>query len=403
MKFTLEPGTEFIVGLPGILIISLNYLSSGLFIQKAIRVVPRCSRPLDGGFLFFMIKFFGGVFMGIKGKLKNMEENIKDVFKKINNLDELEKLRIKYLGKKGEIADVFSKMGELNAEERPLIGKKTNILKNKIETLILNKKQELEEKVKRDRLKAEKIDVSLPGYKPLIGHKHPISNVVDELKDIFIGLGFSIAEGPEVESEYNNFEALNIPEYHPARDLQDTFYIDDSYLLRTHTSPVQVRTMEKEKPPIRIIAPGRVYRSDELDASHSPIFHQIEGLVIDEEISFSDLKGTIETVVKSLYGENRAIRFRPSYFPFTEPSAEVDVSCIVCNGEGCPLCSYTGWIEVLGSGMVHPNVLKMSGIDPEKYSGYAFGMGLDRIAILKYGIDDIRLFFENDRRFLHQF
>ena len=236
-----------------------------------------------------------------------------------------------------------------------------------------------------------------------MGHQHILTKVMREVEDVFIGLGFTIEEGPEIESEYYNFKALNIPEGHPARDLQDTFYIDDNFLLRTHTSPVQVRTMEKNRLPIRMIAPGRVYRSDELDASHSPNFHQVEGLVIDKDISFSDLKGSIETIVKKLYGENREIRFRPSYFPFTEPSAEVDVSCVVCEGKGCSLCSNTGWLEVMGSGMVHPNVLKMSGIDPNIYSGFAFGMGWDRIAMLKYGIDDIRLLFENDARFLEQF
>lgn len=236
-----------------------------------------------------------------------------------------------------------------------------------------------------------------------MGHRHPLNQVIDEIKDIFIGLGFTIAEGPEVESEYNNFEALNIPAHHPARDLQDTLYLYDDLLLRTHTSPVQIRTMAKQNPPIRVIAPGRVYRADELDASHSPIFHQVEGLVINENISFSDLKGTIETVVHALFGKDSKIRFRPSYFPFTEPSAEVDVSCNVCHGEGCSLCSRTGWLEIMGSGMVHPNVLEMAGIDPVKYSGFAFGMGLDRIAILKYKLDDIRLLYENDRRFLHQF
>ncbi len=312
-------------------------------------------------------------------------------------------MRIKYLGKKGEIPKIFAKMSEVDDEKKPIVGKDTNILKGKIEKYIAENKKMLAEEAKKKKIEQEKIDVTLPGIKQNMGHQHILTKVIREVEDVFIGLGFTIEEGPEIESEYYNFKALNIPEGHPARDLQDTFYIDDKYLLRTHTSPVQVRTMEKERLPIRMIAPGRVYRSDELDASHSPNFHQIEGLVIDKDISFSDLKGSIETIVKRLYGENREIRFRPSYFPFTEPSAEVDVSCIVCEGEGCSLCSNTGWLEVMGSGMVHTNVLKMSGIDSNTYSGFAFGMGWDRIAMLKYGIDDIRLLFENDSRFLHQF
>ncbi len=341
--------------------------------------------------------------MNILEKIKELEKEVKDDFSSIKNLDELEELRIKYLGKKGEIAQIFSKMSEVKDEDKPKVGKETNILKGKIEKKINEKKETLAEMQKKKKIEEEKIDVTLPGIKQKIGHHHLLTKVIREVEDVFIGLGFTIEEGPEIESEYYNFKALNIPEGHPARDLQDTFYIDDNFLLRTHTSPVQVRTMEKKELPIRMIAPGRVYRSDELDASHSPVFHQIEGLVIDKDISFSDLKGSISTIVKKLYGENREIRFRPSYFPFTEPSAEVDVSCVVCGGEGCSLCSNTGWLEVMGSGMVHPNVLKMSGIDPNVYSGFAFGMGWDRIAMLKYGIDDIRLLFENDSRFLKQF
>src|SRR6056297_947534 len=341
--------------------------------------------------------------MDILERIRELEEKVKNEFSDVKDLDELEDLRVKYLGKKGEIQKIFNKMSQIKDEKKPVVGKETNILKNKIENYIEDKKKDLAEKRKKEKIEEERIDVTLPGIKQKMGHQHILTKVMREVEDVFIGLCFTIEEGPEIESEYYNFKALNIPEGHPARDLQDTFYIDDEYLLRTHTSPVQVRTMEKERLPIRMIAPGRVYRSDELDASHSPNFHQVEGLVIDKDISFSDLKGSIETIVKKLYGENREIRFRPSYFPFTEPSAEVDVSCVVCEGEGCSLCSNTGWLEVMGSGMVHPNVLKMSGIDPNVYSGFAFGMGWDRIAMLKYDIDDIRLLFENDARFLEQF
>lgn len=341
--------------------------------------------------------------MDILERIRELKEKVKSEFSDVKNLDELEDLRIKYLGKKGEVQKIFNKMSEIEDEKKPVVGKETNILKNKIENYIEDKKEYLAEKRKKEKIEEERIDVTLPGIKQKMGHQHILTKVMREVEDVFIGLGFTIEEGPEIESEYYNFKALNIPEGHPARDLQDTFYIDDNFLLRTHTSPVQVRTMEKNRLPIRMIAPGRVYRSDELDASHSPNFHQVEGLVIDKDISFSDLKGSIETIVKKLYGENREIRFRPSYFPFTEPSAEVDVSCVVCEGKGCSLCSNTGWLEVMGSGMVHPNVLKMSGIDPNIYSGFAFGMGWDRIAMLKYGIDDIRLLFENDARFLEQF
>lgn len=341
--------------------------------------------------------------MDLKNQLNEIERKAEELFEKIDNLDSLEALRIEFLGKKGRITEVLKEMAKLPAEEKPLIGQAANNLKNRINNMLAEKKAELEKVLADQRLKEETIDVSLPGKKIQIGHKHPLTLVTDQIKDIFIGLGFTIAEGPEIENEYNNFEALNVPKYHPARDLQDTFYIDNEYLLRTHTSPVQIRTMAVEKPPIWIIAPGRVYRSDDLDASHSPVFHQVEGLVIDKGISFADLKGTIHSFVTAVFGENTKTRFRPSYFPFTEPSAEVDISCVICEGEGCRLCSSTGWLEVMGSGMVHPNVLEMAGIDPAEYSGFAFGMGIDRITMLKYGIDDIRLLFTNDKRFLQQF
>lgn len=335
--------------------------------------------------------------------LKKIENKAEAELKELADLEQLEKMRIKYLGKKGLIQSVFSKMGKISAEQRPVVGKEANILKGKIQNCLGEHQERLEKKAAQKRFEAEKIDITLPGSKVKVGRDHPISIITKEIEDIFIGLGFNIAEGPEVESEYYNFEALNIPAYHPARDLQDTLYIDNNYLLRTHTSPVQIRTMEAGEPPVRIIAPGRVYRSDDLDASHSPIFYQTEGLVIDKDISFSDLKGTIELIIEALFGQDRKIRFRPSYFPFTEPSAEVDVSCIVCGGEGCSLCSHTGWLEIMGAGMVHPNVIKNSNYDPEIYSGFAFGVGIDRLVLLKYGIDDIRVLYENDKRFLHQF
>ena len=341
--------------------------------------------------------------MDIKETINGILEEFQEEYSDSNDLDALEELRIKYLGKKGKVQNLFNKMGSIPAEKRPVLGKEANILKQKIEAELNEKKEKFEAEAKAKKLAEETIDVTLPGRTIKQGARHPLSVVTEELEDIFIGLGFEIAEGPELEDEYHNFEALNIPENHPARDLQDTLYFNDSFLLRTHTSPVQVRTMENTEPPIRIIAPGRVYRADELDASHSPVFHQLEGLVIDENITFGDLKGTIRAMVEEIYGKEQEVRFRPSYFPFTEPSAEVDVSCIVCQGEGCSLCSRTGWLEIMGSGMVHPNVLRMSGIDPEKYSGFAFGMGIDRITLLKYGINDIRLLFENDRRFLKQF
>ncbi|MBF8437607.1 phenylalanine--tRNA ligase subunit alpha [Halanaerobiaceae bacterium Z-7014] len=341
--------------------------------------------------------------MDVKETVSEILDEFKKEYSQANDLDALEDLRIKYLGKKGEVQKLFNKMGSIPAEKRPVLGKEANILKQKIEAELNEKKEKFEAEAKAKKLAEETIDVTLPGKTINQGARHPLSVVTEELEDIFIGLGFEIAEGPELEDEYHNFEALNIPENHPARDLQDTLYFNDSFLLRTHTSPVQVRTMENTEPPIRIIAPGRVYRADELDASHSPVFHQLEGLVIDENITFGDLKGTIRAMVEEIYGKDQEVRFRPSYFPFTEPSAEVDVSCIVCQGDGCSLCSRTGWLEIMGSGMVHPNVLRMSGIDPEKYSGFAFGMGIDRITLLKYGINDIRLLFENDRRFLKQF
>ena len=317
--------------------------------------------------------------------------------------EELEDIRVKFLGKKGELTAVLRGMGRLSSEERPVIGQLANEVRGVIEDLIEEKKTALHAKLREEKLKNEIIDVTMAGNKPQLGKRHPLTNVLDDVKDIFLGMGFSIAEGPEVELDYYNFEALNIPADHPARDTQDSFYINDNVVLRTQTSPVQVRVMEQQKPPIRIIAPGRVYRSDAVDATHSPVFHQIEGLVVDKGITMGDLKGTLETFLKTLYGPEAKIRLRPHHFPFTEPSAEVDVSCFVCGGKGCRVCKGEGFIELLGAGMVHPRVLERCGIDPEVYSGFAFGMGLERIAMRQMNIDDMRLLYENDIRFLKQF
>lgn len=315
---------------------------------------------------------------------------------------DIEALRVRYLGKKGELTAVLRGMGQLSPEERPIIGQLANEVRADIEKMIEEKSAEIKKHNTERKLKAEKIDVTLPANAEL-GHVHPLTMVQHELEDIFIGMGFSIAEGPEVELDYYNFQALNIPENHPARDTQDTFYITDNVLLRSQTSPVQVRVMEKQKPPIRIISPGRVYRSDAVDATHSPLFHQLEGLVVDKGITMGDLKGVLELFAKQTFGEETRIRFRPHHFPFTEPSAEVDVSCFACKGKGCRICKGEGWIEVLGAGMVHPNVLRECNIDPDEYSGFAFGFGIERIAMLKYHIDDMRLLYENDIRFLDQF
>lgn len=316
---------------------------------------------------------------------------------------DLEALRVRYLGKKGELTTILKQMGKLSPEERPVVGKLANEVRADITAGLESRNATFKAQQFQARLAAEKLDVTLPGKAKKVGVKHPLSLALNELKEIFLGMGFSIAEGPEVEYDYYNFEALNIPKGHPARDEQDTFYINDNIVLRTQTSPVQVRTMEKQKPPIRVIAPGRCYRSDALDATHSPLFHQIEGLVVDKGITFANLKSTLETFIKRLYGEDSVVRFRPHHFPFTEPSAEVDVQCFHCHGEGCRLCKGEGWIEILGCGMVHPKVLQNCGIDPEVYTGFAFGIGLERITMRKYNIDDIRLFYENDVRFLEQF
>lgn len=318
-------------------------------------------------------------------------------------IGELENARVKFLGKKGELTAILKQMGSLSAEERPVMGQLANEVRELIEQAIQSAQQSLKSAELEMKLKLEKLDVTMPGKSVEIGKPHPLTLVMEEIKEIFLGMGFDSVSGPEVETDYYNFEALNIPKDHPARDTQDTFYINENVLLRTQTSPVQIRTMEKNEPPIRIISPGRVYRSDAVDATHSPLFHQIEGLVVDKGITMADLKGTLEIFVKRLYGEDAKVRFRPHHFPFTEPSAEVDIMCFSCQGEGCRLCKGEGWIEILGCGMVHPRVLQNCGIDPEEYSGFAFGMGLERVVMRRFNIDDLRLFFENDKRFLSQF
>ena len=316
---------------------------------------------------------------------------------------DLEALRIRYLGKKGELTAVLRGMGALSPEERPAVGALANEVRAYIESEIAKLKSEYETNAKEAKLKSERLDVTMPARLPSVGGRHPLSKTQRDMEDIFLGMGFSIVDGPEVELDYYNFQALNMPEGHPARDTQDTFYITDNILLRSQTSGVQIRTMEKKKPPIRIISPGRVYRSDEVDATHSPLFHQVEGLVVDRGITMGDLRGTLLAFAKGLFGSETRIRFRPHHFPYTEPSAEVDVSCFACGGEGCRLCKNEGWIEVLGCGMVHPNVLRGCDIDPDIYSGFAFGIGIERVAMLKYHIDDMRLLYENDLRFLSQF
>lgn len=339
----------------------------------------------------------------MREQLEKIKLEAADRIKDALDSQKLDEIRVKYLGKKGELTGILRGMGALSAEERPLMGKIANDVREEIENALEGALSHIRENEKSHKMKNEVIDVTMPGRQKVLGQRHPLTKVLDEVKEVFMGMGFSIAEGPEVELDYYNFEALNIPKNHPARDEQDTFYISDNVVLRTQTSPVQVRTMEKTKPPIRVLAPGRVYRSDSVDASHSPTFHQIEGLVVDEGITMANLYGTLDTFAKGLFGEKTTTKFRPHHFPFTEPSAEMDISCFACGGEGCSLCKGSGWIEILGCGMVHPDVLVAGGIDPEKYSGFAFGMGLERIVMAKYSIDDIRLFYENDIRFLKQF
>ena len=339
----------------------------------------------------------------MKQQLEEIKKSALGVIENLQDMQQVENARIKFLGKKGELTSILKQMGKLSAEERPVIGQLANEIRAELDKKITDKTKQLKEIALNEKLKSEAIDVTMPGESVELGHIHPLTAVLNELKDIFIGMGFNIAEGPEVEKDYYNFEALNIPKDHPARDTQDTFYINENVVLRTQTSPVQIRVMENTEPPIRIIAPGRVYRSDAVDDTHSPLFHQVEGLVVDKGINMADLKGTLEAFAKRLYGEDTKIRLRPHHFPFTEPSCEIDVSCFKCGGKGCPMCKGEGWIEILGGGMVHPKVLKNGGIDPEVYSGFAFGVGLERLTMFKYNIDDMRLLYENDLRFLSQF
>jgi phenylalanyl-tRNA synthetase alpha chain len=339
----------------------------------------------------------------MREQLRNIRAQAEKELSILQNIIELENFRVKYLGKKGELTSVLRGMGALSAEERPVIGQLANEARAFIESKIDTAKEQLVKKERSLKMGSEAIDISIPGKRKMLGKRHPLSIVLDEIKEVFLGMGYEIAEGPEVEMDYYNFEALNIPKGHPARDTQDTFYINENILLRTQTSPVQIRVMESKQPPIKIICPGRVYRSDAVDATHSPIFHQVEGLVVDRGVTMGDLIGTLQVFAKSLFGEDTNIRLRPHHFPFTEPSAEVDVSCWACGGKGCRVCKNEGWIEILGAGMVHPKVLEVCGIDSEIYSGFAFGLGAERTAMGRFNIDDLRLLYENDVRFLKQF
>ncbi len=339
----------------------------------------------------------------MKEKLAKIREEALRQIESSDALDKLGEVKVNFLGKKGELTAVLKSMKDIVPEERPKVGAMVNEVREELERALNEAKAKMEAKAREAAMKREVIDVTLPAKKNAVGHRHPNRIALDEVERIFIGMGYEVVEGPEVEYDYYNFEALNIPADHPAKDEQDTFYITGDILLRTQTSPVQVRTMEKGRLPIRIIAPGRVFRSDEVDATHSPSFHQIEGMVVDKGITFADLKGTLALFAREMFGEDTKVKFRPHHFPFTEPSAEMDVSCFKCGGKGCRFCKGSGWIEILGCGMVHPKVLKMSGIDPEIYSGFAFGIGLERITLLKYEIDDMRLLYENNVRFLKQF
>ena len=339
----------------------------------------------------------------MKEKLKNIRNEALKAIEQADTLEKLNDVRIRHLGKKGELTAVLKSMKDVAPQDRPKVGQMVNETREAIEKILEDSRVKLERSIRERQMKKEVIDVTLPSKKNMVGHRHPNTIALEEVERIFVGMGYEVVEGPEVEYDLYNFETLNIPDGHPAKDEQDTFYINKEIVLRTQTSPVQARVMEQGKLPIRMIAPGRVFRSDEVDATHSPSFHQIEGLVIDRNVSFADLKGTLEVFAKELFGSETKTKFRPHHFPFTEPSAEVDVSCFKCGGKGCRFCKGSGWIEILGCGMVHPHVLEMCGIDPEEYSGFAFGVGLERIALLKYEIDDMRLLYENDIRFLKQF
>lgn len=339
----------------------------------------------------------------MKEKLLAISLEAKNAIKDCSDQDQIENIRVKYLGKKGELTSILKMMGSLSPEERPKMGALVNEAKQELEQLIAAKKEELAAIALTEKLKTETIDITMPAKEFNIGKLHPLNTVLDDMINIFQSMGFDVVDGPEVETDYYNFECLNVPADHPARDMQDTFYLAENLLLRTQTSAAQIRTMETRKPPIRVICPGRVFRADEVDATHSPVFHQIEGLVVDKGVTMCDLKGVLEQFAHEIYGKDTKVKFRPSFFPFTEPSVEVDVTCSECGGKGCRICKGSGWIEILGAGMVHPNVLRSCGIDPDEYSGFAFGIGLDRLTTTRYKISDIRLLFENDKRFLEQF
>lgn len=356
-------------------------------------------RPFSGAKFIFLLRRM----MKLKEKLEAIRAAAKTAIDNSATEKEIDDLRVKYLGKKGELTAILKQMGSLSPEERPVMGQLVNEAKRKVEDLINQKKNELQLKATELKLKAETVDITMPAKVTSPGKIHPLNTVLDDVIDIFRSMGFDVVDGPEVETDHYNFECLNVPADHPARDMQDTFYLSENLLLRTQTSAAQIRTMETRKPPIRVICPGRVYRADEVDATHSPVFHQIEGLVVDKGVTMCDLKGVLEQFAHEIYGPETKVKFRPSFFPFTEPSVEVDVTCSECGGKGCRVCKGSGWIEILGAGMVHPNVLKSCGIDPDEYTGFAFGIGLDRITTTRYKISDIRLLFENDKRFLEQF
>lgn len=340
----------------------------------------------------------------ISEKIEAIKAAVMEELAKSEHLQDIQDIRVKFLGKKGELTAIMKEMKNFSKEDRPKVGQLVNTARNAIEEQLNAKLEEVKAKELAAKIESEKIDITLPGRKPVTGHEHPLHQTLRLMEDSFLRMGFSIVEGTDIESDYYNFQCLNLPEDHPARDMQDSMYITDNILLRTHTSGMQARTLQSHKPnePFKIIAPGKVYRCD-YDATHSPVFHQMEGMIIDKNIRFSDLKGMLEDFLRDIFGEDTKVRFRASYFPFTEPSAEVDISCVMCGGEGCRVCSHTGWLEILGCGMVNPNVLRLNGYDPDVVTGFAFGMGVERIAMLKYGIDDLRLFYENDMRFLNQF
>lgn len=340
----------------------------------------------------------------ISDKIEAIKAAVDAQLEKTSALQDVQDIRVKYLGKKGELTAIMKDLKTLSQEERPKVGQLVNTARSVIEEHVKSRMEELKAKAMEQKIRSEKIDITLPGRKPVLGHEHPLHLTRRLMEQSFLNMGFSIVEGPDIEADYYNFQCLNLPEDHPARDMQDSMYVTDNILLRTHTSPLEARTLQAHKPnePFKIIAPGKVYRCD-YDATHSPVFHQMEGMIVDEGIRFSDLKGMLEDFLRDIFGPETKVRFRASYFPFTEPSAEVDISCVMCGGKGCRVCSHTGWLEILGCGMTNPNVFRMNGYDPDKVSGFAFGMGVERIAMLKYGIDDLRLFYENDMRFLNQF